>query len=185
MSGRRPVNPWLGLTGLGLLLFVVAEVAALIWVSSEIGWWTILIMVATSVLGVFLLNREWKKAWGALAESLRSGQLPSGQMADATLILLGGVFLVLPGLLSDVVGAVLLLPFTRPFVRAAVSWWATRTLQRSGAAPVVIKGEASDEPEPMIPGIVNRPGPEAADEGEVIEGTIVEGTVIDPDDPRH
>ncbi|NHB86113.1 FxsA family protein [Tessaracoccus sp. HDW20] len=114
--------------------------AALIWVSGQIGWWTLAVLVLTSLLGIFLLGREWTKTWGKLSESLRSGQLPSGQLADASLVIAGGILLILPGLLSDIVGALLLLPFTRPFIRSAISWWANRTLQRSGAAPTVIKG---------------------------------------------
>lgn len=175
MAQRRG-NIWLALTGLGLLLYVVAEVAALIWVAGEIGWWTLLILLGSSLIGIFLLQREWKKAWGALSESLRTGQLPSGQLADATLILIGGILLVLPGLLSDIAGALLLLPFTRPFVRSAVSWWATRTLQRNGMAPVVIKGETVQQPDTLIPGI----SPAKADD----ETTVVEGTIIEPGDPR-
>ncbi|WP_331715891.1 FxsA family protein [Tessaracoccus coleopterorum] len=119
---------------------MIAEVAALIWVSGQIGWWTLAVLVLTSLLGIFLLGREWTKTWGKLSESLRSGQLPSGQLADASLVIAGGILLILPGLLSDIVGALLLLPFTRPFIRSAISWWANRTLQRSGAAPTVIKG---------------------------------------------
>nr|WP_269452261.1 FxsA family protein [Tessaracoccus coleopterorum] len=123
-----------------MLVYVIAEVAALIWVSGQIGWWTLAVLVLTSLLGIFLLGREWTKTWGKLSESLRSGQLPSGQLADASLVIAGGILLILPGLLSDIVGALLLLPFTRPFIRSAISWWANRTLQRSGAAPTVIKG---------------------------------------------
>lgn len=174
---QRRANLWMTASGVALLLYVTAEVAALIWVASSIGWWTLVILLLSSFIGVFLLQREWRKAWGALSESLRSGQLPSGQMADATLILVGGVLLVLPGLLSDIFGALLLLPFTRPFVRSAISWWATRTLRRTGIANVVIEGEATQESETLIPGIV-APSDDAA------AGEVIEGAVIDPEDPR-
>lgn len=176
---QRRANLWWSVSGLALFAYVAAEVAALIWVASSIGWWTLAILLVSSVIGVFLLQREWRKAWGSLSESLRSGQLPSGQMADATLILLGGVLLVLPGLLSDLAGVLLLLPFTRPFVRSAISWWAARTMQRSGMTPVVIEGEATEEPEQgdtLIPGIA---APTAEPDGEIVEGTLIE-----PDDPR-
>ncbi|AQP47045.1 hypothetical protein BW730_05450 [Tessaracoccus aquimaris] len=175
MANRRG-GLWLGLTGLGLLLYVIAEVAALIWVAGEIGWWTLLILLTTTVLGLFLLQREWRKTWKALSESLRSGQLPQGQMADASLVLTGGILLILPGLLSDVVGALLLLPFTRPFVKSAISWWAARTLQRSGNAPVVIKGETVAEAVTLIPEIAPDLGfaPREQDESVVIEGTIID-----------
>lgn len=174
--GSRRGGLWLAATGVCLLLYVAAEVAALIWVAGEIGWWTLAILVASSLLGIFLLQREWKKTWAKLSESLRSGQLPSGQLADASLVLGGGILLILPGLLSDIAGALLLLPFTRPFVRSAISWWAGRSLQRSGAGgPIVIKGETVDVTEPPARGLASGPVPEAED-------TVIEGTIVDPDD---
>lgn len=171
MAERRGGGFWLALSGVALLAYVVAEVAALIWVTKEIGWWTLLILVVSSLLGVFLLQREWRKAWGSVAESLRAGQLPSGQLADTTLILGGGVLLILPGLLSDIVGVLLLLPFTRPFIRSAISWWAARTLQKDGASVTVIEGETVDAPDTPIPAIE--------------DDTVVEGVILDPEDDRQ
>ena len=61
MANRRG-GLWLGLTGLGLLLYVIAEVAALIWVAGEIGWWTLLILLSTTVLGLFLVLSSYINA---------------------------------------------------------------------------------------------------------------------------
>lgn len=159
-----------GLTGLLLvvvpiILFIVAEIAALIWVSQTIGWWTLLLLVSTTLVGAFLLQREWSKAWGGLSDSLRTGELPPGRAADAALVMLGGVLLIMPGFLTDVLGLLLLLPFTRPLVRSTIGWWAGRAIQRStlgGPGPDgtdVIKGEVvTDDPSPdsgtVIPGII-------------------------------
>lgn len=142
----RKATVALGLTVAGLLLFVVAEIAAIIWVAGEIGWWTLVVLFASSLLGIYLMQREWRKAWAAISEALRSGQLPTGRMADASLILIGGLLLTMPGLLSDVLGLLLLLPFTRPFVRSALTWWVTRVIKPApgSAGPSVIKGEAEE-----------------------------------------
>lgn len=163
----------LGLAGLGLLLIVMAEIAAIVWVASEIGWWTVLILAVTTLLGLYLLQREWRKAWGQLVETAKSGQMPSGRLTDASLILGGGMLLVLPGLLTDVVGLLMLLPFTRPFFRSAISWAFTRTVAKAEAAarPGVIKGDVVDEPGTWVPEIEPRndkSGPT------VVEGRIVE-----------
>lgn len=179
MAARRG-GLWLAISGLVLLAYVVAEVAAIIWVAGEIGWWTLVILLATSVIGIFLLQREWKKTWKKLSESLRAGELPSGQLADATLVLCGGMLLILPGLLSDLAGALLLLPFTRPFVRSAISWWAARTLQRSGQVPIVIKGETVEETATLIPEINREEPPQA--EAEPAAPIVLEGTIIEPED---
>lgn len=138
---------------LPFLLFVFAEIAALIWVSNQLGWWTLAILLATTLLGAFLLQREWRRAWTNLSESLRTGVLPPGRAADAVLVLVGGVLLILPGFISDVVGLLLLLPFTRPLLRAALGRWAGRTMAPTTTSTPpgsqVIKGEVveeSDEP---------------------------------------
>ena len=43
--------------------------------------------------------------------------MPAQQLTDAALVLVGGVLLLLPGFLTDLVGLVFLLPFTRPVTR--------------------------------------------------------------------
>lgn len=156
-----------------LLLLLIAEIAAIIWVAGEIGWWTLVLLMATTVLGLYLMQREWRKAWSALSDAMRSGQLPTGKMADASLVLAGGILLTLPGLLSDVAGLLLLLPFTRPFVRSAITWWASRVIKPGpGADSGIIRGEATTAPEhdTLIPGIT-RENNEAAG-GSVIRGSL-------------
>ncbi|HMS37830.1 MAG TPA: FxsA family protein, partial [Arachnia sp.] len=83
--------------------------------------------------------------------------------------------LVLPGLLTDLLGLLCLLPFTRPFVREAIMWFASRSLERQGIRPVIIDGEVvagAPVAETLIPGIT----------ADTVEGEVVEGTVIDPDE---
>lgn len=162
----------MGLTVGALLALVVAEIAGIIWVAGEIGWWTLAVLTLTTVLGIYLMQREWRKAWGAVSEALRAGQLPTGKMADASLVLVGGILLTLPGLLTDALGLLLLLPFTRPFVRSAVSWWAARVIKSppGSAGPVIIKGEAAAAGSLIPPAPNNK---EAAD-GQVIRGDLDE-----------
>lgn len=166
-----------GLTGLLMvvlpfILFVFAEITVLIAISKAIGWWTLPLMLASTVLGGYLLQREWRKAWQGLSDSLKTGSLPPGRTADAVLVLVGGILLIMPGFITDVVGLLLLLPFTRPMLRSALGWWAGRALQkaeRKSGGPVVIKGEVVEEPPTsLIPGIIEPPrAPEtrSTDEG--------------------
>ena len=175
MSPRRGTVA-LGLTVGALLLLLIAEIAFIIWVSGKIGWWTLALLMATSVLGLFLMQREWRKAWAALSDALRSGQLPTGRMADASLVLVGGILLAVPGLLTDMAGLLLLLPFTRPFVRSAVTWWASRivTPNDGQTGPTIIKGEATTDPGhgTLIPGLGH-------EEGEATGGTVIRGDLAD------
>ncbi|MDO5677085.1 MAG: FxsA family protein [Propionibacteriaceae bacterium] len=156
-----------------LLLLVVAEIAAIIWLTGAIGWWTIAFLMGSTVLGIYLMQREWKKAWASLSDALRAGQLPTGRMADTTLILAGGILLTVPGVITDVIGLLLLLPFTRPFIRSALTWWVSRVVKSApgAAGPTIIKGEAT-EADTLIPRI-QATNNEAAD-GQVIRGDLDE-----------
>ncbi len=164
----RTVRVSFVLVSVTVMVLILAEIATIVWVAGEIGWWTLAILGVTTLLGILLLQREWRKAWGSLSESLRSGQMPAGTLADTSLVLIGGILLLLPGLLTDVLGLLLLLPFTRPFVRSALAWWASAALKKNGdaGAPTVIRGDvvpgndATPNPGTLIPEIEERDDPD-------------------------
>lgn len=119
---------------------LVAIVAALaiteVWVLIQLGQaigvlWTLLVLVIGALVGAWLIRREGSRAWRALTGALSSGQLPAGQLADAALVFVGGALLILPGLVSDVVGLLFLLPFTRPLIRRLVATAIARRIANS------------------------------------------------------
>jgi len=113
---RRP--RWLAVTFVLLLVVPVLEIAVIIAVGKVIGGWpTLALLVFESALGAWIVRREGARAWRALSSALTTGQMPSRQLADAALVLVGGTLLLAPGFLTDVVGFFLVLPFTRPFAR--------------------------------------------------------------------
>ena len=85
-----------------VLAFVVVplvEIYVLIQVGQVIGaWWTILLLIADSILGGWLIRREGRRAWQALTTALNSGQMPAKELADGALILVGGTLMLSPGL---------------------------------------------------------------------------------------
>jgi UPF0716 protein FxsA len=104
-----------------VLLFIlvpIAELAVIIQVGEAIGvWWTIAILIADSILGSVLLRTQGRAAWRRFTESLRSGRVPAREVLDGGLVLFGGVLLLTPGFISDVLGILLLLPPTRALAR--------------------------------------------------------------------
>lgn len=135
----------------GFFFFILAEVALLVFISTAIGWWTLVALMISTVLGAYLLQREWRKAWKHLSESLVTGSLPTGRTADAALVLLGGFMLIMPGFITDIIGLLLLLPFTRPGVRSVLGWWVGRAVAGHTKTPptkgdsIVIEGEVVNE----------------------------------------
>ena len=117
-SGRRPRPRWLSLVFLALLVVPIAEIAVIIGIGKVIGGWqTLALLLFESALGAWLVRREGAKAWLALRTALQTGRMPSAELADAALVLVGGTLLLAPGFLTDVVGFVFILPVTRPLAR--------------------------------------------------------------------
>jgi UPF0716 protein FxsA len=113
---RRP--RWLAVVFVLLLVVPVLEIAAIIAVGKAIGGWqTLVLLLVESALGAWLVRREGARAWKALTTALNTGQMPSRQLADAALVLVGGTLLLAPGFLTDIVGFFFILPFTRPIAR--------------------------------------------------------------------
>ena len=157
-----------------LLVLVVAvpilEVYLLVEVGQRIGVWpTLAILVAGAVLGGWLMRREGSRAWSALTAAFSKGRVPSGELTDAALVLVGGLFLLLPGFLSDLIGLFFLLPLTRPFARKAVAFFVARRLSRRGVWPRPGPGEAD-----VIEGEVVPPADATGRSGEIDEGPISE-----------
>ena len=134
---RRPRWGWI--VFLALLVVPVAEIAIIVAVGSVIGGWqTIALLLAESALGAYLVKREGARSWQALRVALNTGQMPGRELADATLVLIGGTLLLTPGFLTDIVGFFFILPLTRPITRRWLQGVVERRLvDRSG----VIRGE--------------------------------------------
>jgi UPF0716 protein FxsA len=117
----------------------ILEIYVIIQVGQAIGAIpTIVLLIVESFLGAWLLKHEGRRAWRALTETIASGQLPGRELADASLILVGGTLLLTPGFVSDVFGFFFVLPFTRPLARRMLLWYAARRVAsraRRGFAP--------------------------------------------------
>ena len=97
-----------------LLVVPIAELYVIFQVGDLIGLpLTILLLIAVSVAGTVLLKREGAATYFKARDVLAQGGIPSKELTDGFLILLGGALLLTPGFLTDIVGLTLILPFTR------------------------------------------------------------------------
>ncbi|MGJ3509623.1 FxsA family protein [Enemella sp. A6] len=126
-----------------LILVPLTEAWALSTVGRQIGVLaTIGVVLLTSILGLVLVLREGSKAWRSLLEALREGRMPSRELVDGSLVVIGGLALLVPGLLSDLLGLVLLIPFTRSLVRRVIGAKMARQMAEDRIRSGVIPGEA-------------------------------------------
>ena len=135
-----------------VLLYLVVEIVALVALGSTIGvGWTLLVLLAGSLLGLWLARREGVRAAQAIARAVTDRQVAHVELTDGLLVAAGGVLLFVPGLVTDVAGLLLLLPPTRALVRRRLVRAAEerapelRTARIRARGPVV-EGEVLDGP---------------------------------------
>jgi UPF0716 protein FxsA len=155
-----------------VLLFVVvplAELYVIIQVGQAIGALpTIALLVLDSILGGMLMRSQGRLSWMRFRLALEEGRVPGREVLDGALVIFGGAFLLTPGFLTDIIGAVLLIPPTRDLVR--------RGLVRRFTVRM-LGGTASPRPRGSNGG---RGGAAFPGSGYDVEGTATE---VDPD--RH
>ena len=99
-------------------LLPVIELALLVQIGSRIGVTpTVALVLATGAAGAFLARAQGTRALWRLQEALRAGSFPGDEIFDGALILGGGLLLLTPGFLTDVVGFAALVPGTRRLLK--------------------------------------------------------------------
>ncbi|MEH0020802.1 MAG: FxsA family protein [Desulfobacter sp.] len=95
-------------------LIPVIELYLLIKLGTVIGGFnTVLLVILTGFAGAWLARMEGMNTMFKVRQSLNQGLMPAEELIDALIILIAGLVLITPGLLTDVAGLMLLWPVTR------------------------------------------------------------------------
>ena len=125
------------------LLFVVVpivELVLLIQLGQVVGLWpTLALVVFTGVTGAALARAEGLRVFFSFQSELAKGRLPGQALLDGISVLVGGAFLLTPGILTDVAGFSLLLPVTRRWLQRRVRAGLERRI-KEGTINVVTMG---------------------------------------------
>lgn len=128
-----------------VLLYLIVEVVAIWAVASLVGGlWTIVLLLAGAIAGSWLARREGGKAMRALMAAAQSGKSGHQEVTDGMLVALGGLFIFLPGFVTDVVGLLMILPPSRTVLRRAWLRRLERTVSAHGpraSRVVVVEGD--------------------------------------------
>jgi UPF0716 protein FxsA len=120
------------------LLFTIVplvELALLIWIGGETEWWVPVLMVLGSGFAGALLAR-WQ-GWRALVrirEEISAGRLPTEALVDGVMILVAGLFLITPGVLTDFLGIALLIPPIRRMIKQGIVAWLKKNVEVRAAS---------------------------------------------------
>lgn len=117
-------------------LLPIIELSILVYIGGETQWWVpIVIVIVTGVAGAALARWQGFQVLRRIRTDAAAGRMPADAMIDGFLILLAGILLVTPGVLSDVMGITLLIPPVRAQIKRLVTAWIKRNIEvRVGTA---------------------------------------------------
>ena len=108
-----------------LFLFIVIpiiELFLLTVVSARLGvMFTLALVILTGTIGFSMVKRQGLKVYGEFQNELRSGQMPKDKIFEGLMLLVAGVLLITPGILTDILGFALLTEGFRKLVIANAS----------------------------------------------------------------
>jgi UPF0716 protein FxsA len=101
-----------------LTLVPLVELSVLVWIADKTNWQTAaLLIIVPGVLGAWLIRRAGIHCLRTIRSRLAAGEVPADSLLDALFILVAGILLLTPGVLTDLAGLVLLIPWTRSLVK--------------------------------------------------------------------
>ena len=133
-----------------LLLVPLIDIFLLIRVAEMVGLFvTASIVIITAFIGLLLVRSEGAHTIRKLLGKLENQESPTNQIIDGILIIVAGVCLLTPGLVTDLIGFILVLPPTRYPIRLGLKGWAEKMIQNKASFGdniyVIKKGERKDQ----------------------------------------
>lgn len=160
----KPGNLMFRLLFILFLLIPLIEIFFLIQVGQVIGaGWTIFLVVATAVIGAFLLRLQGFQTLHRAQTSMSRGEIPAIEMLEGLCLLVSGALLLTPGFFTDTMGFLLLIPPMRQALITQMLKNSQVIFSRRGSAGFYHQSHYSSRR----------------------DDDIIEGEVVDEDDPRH
>ncbi|MCM1975587.1 MULTISPECIES: FxsA family membrane protein [Streptomyces] len=156
---------------LGIAAWLVLEIWLLLLVADATsGLVVFLLLVAGLVLGSVVIKRAGRRAFQNLNEALQRGGTPAPSGGGNGLMMLGGLLLMLPGLISDAIGLVLLVPPVQKVLGRYAERTVEKKLRQAGSGSL---GDAFQQAR------IHRP------DGKVVQGEVIRDEPRDtPEGPR-
>ena len=102
------------------------------------------LVAVTGLAGAALAKHQGLGLLRRIQADMEAGRLPAEGLMDGLLILLGGAFLITPGVVTDALGLCMLIPWTRRLFKRAVKAWLKRKID-AGALHVHYESDEPDE----------------------------------------
>ncbi|MEM8944262.1 MAG: FxsA family protein [Planctomycetota bacterium] len=147
-------------------LMPLLELWLLFQLSGLFGFWTtIAVVLLTGMVGAWLAKLQGWQTMFRIQSQMRAGQMPAEAMGDGVMILIAGVLLITPGVLTDVFGLSLLLPPVRVAVKKFFLAWVKKNVRVETVAFSSSPGRPNSDPNVV--------------EGRVVDAHVVENNLSD------
>tara|TARA_B100001750_G_C15425289_1_gene555190 strand:- start:433 stop:795 length:363 start_codon:yes stop_codon:yes gene_type:complete len=107
------------------------------------------VVIITAFIGLLLVRSEGTHTIRKLLGKLETRESPTDQIIDGILIIVAGVCLLTPGLVTDLIGFILVLPPTRYPIRLGIKGRVERMVQNKSSFGdniyIIKKGERRDQ----------------------------------------
>lgn len=117
-----------------IILFTVVplvELALLLKLGAETEWWIpVVIVIVTGIIGGILARSQGTGVMRKISAETRAGLMPGDALLDGMFVLVGGAFLVTPGIITDAVGFACLIPPSRELLKKWIKRWFRRQIDR-------------------------------------------------------
>lgn len=114
------------------IVFPLLEIALLVKLGSLLGFWpTFALVLGTAALGSSILHHQGFAVLRRSQEAIAEGHAPIEPVVDGLFLLISGMLLITPGLITDSMGLLLLVP---P-VRRAIARWSVAKVLDNGSVP--------------------------------------------------
>ncbi len=101
-----------------ILIFILLpaiEIGIFIWSGNVIGGWSVVgLIILSGIIGAALVKKEGLETWKKAQLAMYNREVPREEIIDGICIILGGILLLAPGFVTDFLGFLLVLPWTRP-----------------------------------------------------------------------
>lgn len=115
--------------------YLVVEIVAFAALAQWLGVASaILVLIVCSAAGMLLLGSQWRRVLDQFRQVERGEVTAGTAIADGALVGVGAGLMFVPGVVTSVLGVLLLLPPTRGLVRPLVGVLAARRVGRMGTA---------------------------------------------------
>lgn len=103
------------------ILIPLVDLLIIIKIGTGIGFWpTLALVVVPGLIGAAMARSQGGAVFSEVKREIASGRLPGAKIIDGLLIFSGGLLLLTPGIITDILGLTVLFPGVRRFYRAFV-----------------------------------------------------------------